>query len=76
MSGGTRMLDEAVTRSGEAPLQPLCAQDATSPQHRHRSEVRVGEGPHVGDIDATQRVRIRDSEGNRGRLVPLPQAAI
>lgn len=72
------MLDEAATRSGEAPLQPLCAQDATSPQHRHRSEVRVGEElrPRVGDIDAAQRVCIRDAEGNKGRLVPLPQAAI
>lgn len=71
------MLDEAAMRSGEAPSQPLCAHEVTSPlHHRHRSEVRVGEGPHVGDIDATQRVRIRDAEGNRGRLVPLPQAAI
>jgi hypothetical protein len=46
--------------------------------HHHRSEVLVGEGlrSRVGDIDAAQRVCIRDAEGNRGRLVPLPQAAI
>ena len=34
----------------------------------------MGEGlrPRVGDIDAAQRVRIRDAEGNKGRLVPSP----
>jgi len=39
--------------------------------------LRLGEGLRleVGDIDAArQRVHIRDSKGNRDRLVPLPQA--
>lgn len=36
----------------------------------------MGDWPHVRDIDAAQRVRIRDAEGNKGRLVPLPLAAI
>ncbi len=41
--------------------------------------LRLGEGLRlqVGDIDAArQRVHIRDSKGNKDRLVPLPQATL